>query len=293
MFTQFLGNYLLNEQLVSPELLSEVLHNLKSTRVKLGVLAINAGYITADQAELVHNEQQRTDKRMGDIMTEMGLITKEQLDELLGSQKCAHLMLGQALIDSGNMTTSQFATALNNYKKQNEITDSDFNEVNDDKVKHLLQNFYNIKGENGYMIVEYVSLLLKNLIRFIGDDFIPLQSEKICNYYCTFNSSQVINDQDASTLVVLDADENVYLEIASRFAGERITVNGDFAQASVGEFLNLQNGLFCVNISNDIGKELLLEPQTSEYGMKLKHMENAYKIPISYPFGTVNFIIRM
>ncbi len=293
MFTQFLGNYLLNEQLVSPELLSEVLHNLKSTRVKLGVLAINAGYITADQAELVHSEQQRTDKRMGDIMIDMGFITKEQLDELLGSQKCAHLMLGQALIDSGNMTTSQFASALSDYKKQNEITDSDFNEVSDDKARHLLQNFYNIKGESGHMIVEYVSLLLKNLIRFVGDDFIPLQSEKISNYYCTFNSSQVINYQDSSTLVVLDADENVFLEIASRFAGERITVNDDYAQASVGEFLNLQNGLFCVNISDETGKELKLEPQTSEYGMKLKHMENAYKIPISYPFGTANFIIRM
>ena len=58
MFTQFFGNYLLNQRLVSPEQLTEALELQKTTRLKLGVLAINAGYMTAAQVDEVHNAQQ-------------------------------------------------------------------------------------------------------------------------------------------------------------------------------------------------------------------------------------------
>ena len=77
MFTQFFGNYLLHQQLVSPEHLSEVLQSMKTTRLKLGVLAINAGYMTAEQVEKAHTEQQRVDKRIGEVMVDMGFLTKD------------------------------------------------------------------------------------------------------------------------------------------------------------------------------------------------------------------------
>lgn len=290
MFTQFFGNYLLNEQLVSPELLSEVLQNLKNVRVKLGVLAINAGLITPEQAEEVHTEQQRTDKRMGDIMVDKGLISNNQLETLLNSQKSAHLMLGQALIDSGNMTTSQFATALNTYKSKNELTDEDFNNYDDAKIKNMLSNFYNVDTFFTTNVISYISLLLKNITRFIGDDFIPLKAEKITNYYGAFSTIQQIEGQH-KTLTIIDAEENAFLEFASRFANERITKNDEYAQASVGEFLNLQNGLYCVNISDETGVENELKPQQFEFGKKLKHLENAYRLPISFAFGIINIII--
>ena len=44
MITQFFGNYLLNEHLVTPNQLIEALQEKNNTRLKLGVLAINAGY---------------------------------------------------------------------------------------------------------------------------------------------------------------------------------------------------------------------------------------------------------
>ena len=58
MFTQFFGNYLLNSGLVSPEKLSDALGRLSETKLRLGVLAINAGIMTAEQVDKVHAEQQ-------------------------------------------------------------------------------------------------------------------------------------------------------------------------------------------------------------------------------------------
>lgn len=72
MFTQFFSNYLLEQKLVSPEHLSEVLQTMKTTRPQLGMLAISSGLMTAAQVEKAHSEQQRIDKRIGDVMVEMG-----------------------------------------------------------------------------------------------------------------------------------------------------------------------------------------------------------------------------
>ena len=47
MYTQLFGGYLLNHGILTTAQLAAVMDQAKETRVKLGVLAINAGYMTA------------------------------------------------------------------------------------------------------------------------------------------------------------------------------------------------------------------------------------------------------
>lgn len=176
MFTQFFGNYLLNQNLVSPEHLSEALQQQNKTRLKLGVLAINEGLLTAKQVEMAHKEQQRADKRIGDVMVGMGLLTQKQVDTLLNIQPSGHLLLGQTLVDRGYMTTSQFESALSAYKRENSITDEDFKNVDDGTVRRLVDHFYSFDSNGAIYLTSYVSLLFRNLVRFIGDDFTPMDA---------------------------------------------------------------------------------------------------------------------
>ena len=126
MFTQFFGNYLFNEKLVTKQQLIEALEMQKFARAKLGVLAINAGYMTGAQVDEVHAEQQRMDKRFGDIAVDKGYMTEEQVEELLKNQKQSHLVIGQALVDKGYLTNEQFADALAKYKENNLIEEREF-----------------------------------------------------------------------------------------------------------------------------------------------------------------------
>ena len=112
MFTQFFGSYLLNKKIVSPANLRLALEKKDSTRVKLGVLAINAGYMTSKQVDAVHRKQATVDKRIGDIAVEMGYLTEAQVEELLSSQKTGCLLLGQALVDMGCLTNEEFEMVL-------------------------------------------------------------------------------------------------------------------------------------------------------------------------------------
>ncbi|MCD7731804.1 MAG: chemotaxis protein CheX [Oscillospiraceae bacterium] len=293
MFTQFFGNYLLNRDLVSPENLAEALSKQKDTRLKLGVLAINSGIMTAAQVDKVHAEQQRVDKRIGDIMVEMGYATREQIEELFKTQPSGHLLLGQALVDGGYMTNAQFEQALASYKAENGISEADFYTPGENSTNKLVNQFYKFRNDsNVKYLTGYITLLLKNLVRFIGDDFTPLDAGYISEKICANCTGQRIEGK-LKAVTIIDADENSAIEFASRFSGESLSAYDGYTQACIGEFLNLHNGLFAVNVSNEKGEELQLQPQSLYRTLNLSDLANAYIIPMCFSFGTVNFIISM
>jgi hypothetical protein len=278
--------------LVSPSHLIEALRESSSTRVKLGVLAIDAGLMTPEQVEEIHELQRIMDKRIGDLMIEKGYLSSEQIAVLLKSQKSGHLILGQALIDHGHMTTAQFADAIRQFKIDNNITDDDFYDVKDELTEKMLGRFYklngNVAGEEH--LVEYVSLLFKNLIRFVGDDFVPNKIEKLDT---TASGAKQRIRHGLSAITIIDADENTMVEFASRFSNESLSMNDDYTKACISEFLNLHNGLFAVKLSNNEGLEIELEPQKYYEQMDLSGLGNLYVFPVNFTFGNVNFIVAM
>ncbi len=291
MFTQFFGNYLLNKGLVTAAQLSDALSIQKQTRLKLGVLAINAGYMTPEQVERVHAEQQRADKRMGDIAVEMGYLTEAQVDELLHAQGAAHLQLGQALVDSGVMTNASFADALNSYKAENSLTDVDFSDKSGTKINELISGFYRFDGEpEKELLCEYTVLLFKNIVRFIGDDFTPLTPEKLPSVKLEFSAVQDMTGALHCTTAI-EGSEQAYINFGSRYAGERLTDADEMTDASNGEFLNLHNGIFCVNVSNFKDMEITLTPQ--QYIRSGSIAKTVYRIPLVFPFGTINFLLAV
>jgi CheY-specific phosphatase CheX len=58
----------------------------------------------------------------------------------------------------------------------------------------------------------------------------------------------------------------------------------------VGELLNMQNGLFLMNMSNN-GVELDMDPQFVDTNRTLSGMKSAYCIPINTHAGKFDFII--
>lgn len=292
MFTQFFGNYLLSRRLVSPEHLSEVFQTMKDTRLKLGMLAINAGLMTAAQVERAHSEQQRVDKRIGDVMIDMGYLTKEQVETLLNTQSVEYLLLGQTLIDNGYMTTNQFEQALNAYKTENGFSETDFRTESDASAQKLVSNFYNFNSMNGSSyITGYVSLLFKNLIRFIGSDFTPMDAHAFMGALSDCITQRI--EEGFSAITLIDADAASMIEFASRFAHERFTCEDEYTHACITEFINLHNELFTENISWNGGIKPKLNAQGLNEKLDLSEISNACVIPISFSFGTINFIVAV
>jgi len=291
MFTQFFGNYLLNKKLVSNTQLIEAFTLQHSTRLKLGVLAINAGFMTAAQVDNVHNIQQLQDKRFGDIAVDMGYITESQINELLKSQPTGHLLLGQTLVDKGYLSNTQFESALKLYKEEHSITDADFTNIQNNKINSVIKSFYNLSSfSNSEFLTNYISLLFKNLIRFIGDDFTPLKPSLITQFPALYFVEQDISGE-FTLATTIEGSEQSFISFASRYAAEQLTKMDDFTHGSVAEFLNLHNGLFLVNMSNTNNIELALSAQNTNYDEIIYSPSPMICIPIYFSFGMINFLI--
>jgi len=272
MFAQYFGQYLLNHGLVNAEELAQAIEAEKETRVKLGVLAINRGYMTSEQVEEVHQAQTRMDKRFGEIAVELGYITDEQVSELLSSQHTAHLTLGQALIDRGIMNYNAFASALNQYKQEFSLSDEQFAEIVSGNIETLLETML-LRGELGghQAWTDYIQLFAKNLIRFIDADIRLEQGAVDAFSACDWIVQQPILSGDGATsrITAIGGSESAMLALASLYAQEPVEEPGELMEACIGEFLNLHNGIYLVNVSN-AGTELELHPQSVIRGSAFK-----------------------
>ena len=91
----------------------------------------------------------------------------------------------------------------------------------------------------------------------------------------------------------IDMPEDVAIQFASRYVQDTFTEFDDYVRSSLEDFLNLHNGIFCVNMSNDESTELTLEPPMNEKNELLPFEQETYLLPIVYPFGTIHFIFQL
>lgn len=291
MFTQFFGSYLLNHNYINSEQLARALEHQKYTRLRMGVLAINAGYLTAAQVDELHTIQSKRDQRMGDIAIELGYLTADQVDALLVFQRSGHLLLGQTLINHGVMSNESFENALNGYMRENSITDMDFTFAQNEKIGTVIKKFYHFSSyKSADIYTDYVSLLFKNIIRFIGDDFTPLDSLIVPEHQADWHSIQNIHGE-FNAFTCIDGDASAYSGFANRYARRDLEGNIELLHDSVSEFLNLHNGLFTVNVSNDREVELELTPQQNARGKEFTFNGDAFCMPVRFPFGQINFLL--
>lgn len=291
MFAQFFGGYLFNKKLVTAEDLTQAFEDKNNTRMRLGVLAINAGLMTAEQVEHVNVTQQSVDKRFGDLAVELGYVTEEQVNELLSQQPTEYLLLGQTLVNNGALTNAEFEKAINDYKQENELTDSDLSGYKSEKLTKLVSDFYHLEmADNARILTDYVTMLFKNIIRFIGSDFTPLEAFMVREFDAKYLIKQEITgDYNAITCIAADKDE--YFEFAKKFAGDEFAIDNDFVNETVGEFLNVLNGLFAVNESNERGIEITMTPQDKVLNSVMNFEKPAFCIPVAFNFGEVDFLI--
>lgn len=267
MFSALLGEHLLRERILQPRQLVDVMDRMDRTRLKVGVLAINAGYMTAAQVEEVHRAQTATDRRFGDIAVEKGYLSPLQMDDLLASQRYEHLVMGQALVDMELMTMARFEEVLQDYKRRYDFDDASFDAAKKGDVDSLVDRLVRVpEGEERRIFVEYLALFARHLVRFVDRHAALAPEAPPLDYPLPWASYQVIHGP-VTLFTALSGTEDLLLRLGEAFAQESIPAFDDLARASVEECLNQVNGLFTVNMSNR-GLDLEMDPPGTSAGAR-------------------------
>lgn len=284
MLCRLFGLFLLRERLVTPSQLSQAFDRLDDVRPLLGILALAAGYMTPEQVQVVHEAQRQTDRRFGEIAIEKGYLTVETLEALLSRQQRKHVLLGQILIDEGVFSHEGFLRALEAYRRSSGLSAESYEAFDSNDVDGAVASLLAGKPGSGQRFVEnYVTLFVRNVIRFVdpGVAIDPL-AEDLPTGSFAFRQSLT---GDRELTVRLDAEKEVFLDLARRYSRMEIPDFDELCQAAVGEFLNLVNGLFTVNCS-DSGIELDMSPQeVIRQGVSEQAGPAKASVPLRLPTG--------
>lgn len=291
MFSVFFGQFLLNQGVLTANELNRLLDISKSTKVKLGVLAINSGLMTADNVNRINTLQGKIDKRLGEIAIDEGYLTEPELEMLLSVQNSEHLKLSQTLIDESILTLEEVEEQLASYKAAYSLSNEMFEDLKDGKASAIIDAYLKFENEPfADLYKEYVTLFYKNTVRFIDSavriDHVEVVKSKNYDFII---KQEIIGAKRIYT--GFGADTDVLIKFSGKFADESFNSLDDYAQDSLGEFLNLNNGLYLVNLS-DYGVDLSLNIQsiTKNYTVE---SNKVYCIPFYLSFGRVDLLVSL
>jgi hypothetical protein len=289
MFNQYFGNYLLEKNILKPEDLRKVLEQQKSVKVKLGVLAIDTGYMNAAQVSRIHGLQAVKDRRFGELAVEEGFLTPAQLDELLRAQEKSNTLLGQALIEKGLFTYEKYEEVLRQYRQDANLTEDELQALqrNDiTKITELLLK--SLSGGQNRLIRDYLELFIRNVVRFIDDDVRLEPAVETASYPFDYLVTQRI-EGEYDFFSGFAAPESVLAQFASIYAEEELEEMNEYAEDALAEFLNCQNGLFLSNLSHQ-GADWALYLAEVKRDAILNPADRLYVVPCYLSFGKVDFL---
>lgn len=294
MFSQFFGSYLLSHNIVTNEQLVSAIRRLPSAHMKLSTLALYYGLLTLDDIQTILSFQENSESRFGELAVEHGYLSETDVLHLLRTPHPDFLLLGQILVDDGILSNQKLQDLLLDYQSNDEVMELETSDVSDEQKEEIRQFLDRYFSSDAYIAssvaVEYMSLFFNNLIRFIGDDFTVLEPIPLTEYPILHCVSQHISGAYSITMY-LDLDEETATGFASRYGDDSYTEYNEFVEASLGDFVNLHNGLFNVNQSNSKSIELTLDPPVMEEEDILFFEKNTFLIPIVYPFGMMHFLV--
>ena len=293
MYSQFFGNYLLSKQAVTKEQLILAIEEQHIRHLKVGTLAIHAGLMTTEQVDHVLMRQAHENKRFGELAVEEGFLTKEQVMELLNKQIPIYLLIGERLVENGALTDAQLEDLILSYQKENELSKLIDSSTQMENLEDLIRNLFLVTvSDSPDYLLQYLSVLFHNLVRLVGEDFLPL-NPILCKEYLTNHCSAQIVNGEYSLTSYLDFEEDTAIAFASRYANEEFSEYDEYVRAAMEDFMNIHNGLFCVNASNEKSIELSLNAPTVFDNTLISFTSNMLHLPIVYPFGTLNILIKV
>jgi len=295
MYTQFFGNFLLQRNIVTPDQLIAAINQEATSHIKLGTLAMYHNLMTANEIDDIVVAQTHEDKHFGELAIERNYLTEDQVNHLLSEQSPEYLLLGQVLIEQGIISNADLEDLIIDYESEHEIYDLDIQIDQKEQVTKLISHYFKLGDlEHSELYESYLTLLFNNLIRFIGADFTPMTPISCEEFATQFGISQQI-DGKHHIVTGIDMSCDMAIEFASRYAMDTFDEFDEYVQASLEDFLNLHNGLFTVNMSNNYSIELQLSPPQihDEDLIDLRPDATSYLFPVLYPFGTIYFLLSI
>ena len=292
MFGMFFGQFLLREGIVKRKVLLDALEKSEKSLPSLDTLAIHEGMMKASQVARIKRQQSYKDESFGELAIEMGYLTSKQLKILYQRQKSESISLAQVLIEEGILTTESYEKLLERFKKSYDLNDEALEAFVEGNPKTIIEKMLpEDMGGLSEIYLSHILLFLRNLQRFVSEHFqvLPIRMVTVTEFDHLVRQSILYSPKIFSGI---GGDAHVMQAMAEQYAGESFDGFDQDAIDSVGEFLNMQNGLFVVNKSDE-GISMGLDLQSHIDYAILRPYRPLFEIPIKMRVGTIYLLLGL
>jgi len=293
MLTQFFGNYLVDNNMITSDQLLRALRHKHDNNQTMAAMALSAGYMTEEETEDVHNMQLIKDVEFTSLALQMGYLTESQAAELEEAQHFGYLLLARSVIELGFCTLDKMASAIADYEYDFQLSFSNCMNFDKEKIQEMIHSYYKFPDDDDMTPAEeYANILMHNIIRFVGDDFrLAGRLEKIPEVPGMKESNQHIAGDLKGATAIIGYGEFVE-QFANRYAGEELN-DEEYVDCAVQDFLNQHNGLFSMTMSDEYGMEIDLTATDSNKDINFENFDYRYILPIEFSFGTIYFCFSL
>ena len=274
----YFAQYLVNENVLSPQEAKEYLKTCEETEPGIAVVALAEGAVSASKlAELVPFEKEAFPK----LAVAEGVLFPSQLEKLQEVRSLDGLRLAQALLDNGKMDFIELG-------KQMAACGAEDGSPIKEAVRRLVEGNEELTAE-AESYAEFTELFMRSFMRFMDTTAVVNFCEP--EYEGMF-ASHIISQRlsgEISFVSGIYASDKVFVEMAQRYSREKIDDADELAEDSIAEFLNVVNGLFVV----DLGKrDLDLDLEAPRIG-KNKHPMGSRQLQLCIDTGFGSFELVM
>ncbi len=274
----YFAQYLVNEDILSPQEVKEYLRACENTEPGLAVIALAEGAVSASKlAELAPFEKDAFPK----LAVAEGVLFPSQLEKLREVRNMDGLRFAQALLDSEKMDFIELG-------KQMAACGAEDGSSIKDAVRRIVENNDELAVE-AESYAEFTELFMRSFMRFMDTtavvNYCPLEREGM---FASHIISQRLSGE-ISFVSGLYASDKVFVEMAQRYSREKIDDADEIAEDSIAEFLNVVNGLFVV----DLGKrDLDIDMEAPRIGQN-KHPMGSRQLQLCIDAGFGSFELVM
>lgn len=287
MFTQLFSNYLVKEKLISEADSRKYQDEIQNTRLKLGAIAINEGWLTPEQSEELNNLQTQENKRFGELAVEKGYLSQDQVEQIFKKQGLSANKYHQILCDNG-FSNKDISGYLDDFRKELGFTNEELEALRNDDYDRIVQLFAPSRDE---YVSKLSTIVIKNICRFITTDFYmePMYKADELEY------SMLMCQKSAgyrNIYLGIAAGDNFdgIMTMAKGFAGNVTITTSDEAYDAVCELNNVSNGLLASEMS---AKSQYIDMAASEVYLNQKATGKMYVIPVYIKGNKIQIIISV
>ena len=256
MFGVYFGKYLQDVGVLTTEQYVDIIEKSRTARVKMGLLAVNEGFMTVAQADEVNQLQAMQDARFGDIAISKGYLTEDQVMALLKKQGDSYLIFVQELVERELLTLEDIQKHLNHYKKSERLTALEIDALKSSDIDKIIPVF--IKDASVPPIVrDYIALMARNVVRFVDNKVRFERIERINTSTTKYIASQCFTGDYELFIGICGQGNQV---IGETYGKEEFAAIDEDCLDAVCEFINVSNGLFGSKLSQEEVKIDMLPP---------------------------------